>query len=197
MYDAVAWNDVAQAVVHFRGVQLVGEHECVALFVYNDRNEFRPLGQNGRGRLCFESRVLLLHWIYDESVLCDALQLGRYMPKHVAEYVDLHFMHMLQHDTSIGLYLPRHCKLKKKRNMKSSMALTYSKHAKYSTMCTMCNGLVSGPPPRQMTEDPSKVRTSPSIGLMMRLSCDASICTSSAISAVKITTIASSMRLLI
>jgi hypothetical protein len=65
------------------------------LFVYDDRNELRPFGQNGGGRLCFESRVLELHRIYDESVLCDALQFRRYMPEHVAEYVYLHFTHML------------------------------------------------------------------------------------------------------
>ena len=77
------------------------------------------------------------------------------------------------------------------------MALTYSKHAMYRTICTICNGRVSGPHPRKMTEDASNVTTNPSIGLMMRFSCETSTWISSAINAVKITAIASSMCLLI
>ena len=99
MYDAVARNDVAQAVVHFRGVQLVRQHICIALFVDDDRDEMRTFRQNGSGRLCFESRVFELHRVYDESALCDALHFWRYMPKHVAEDVYLHFLYMPEHDT--------------------------------------------------------------------------------------------------
>ena len=76
------------------------------------------------------------------------------------------------------------------------MALTYSKHAMYRTMCTMCKGL-GAEPPRKMTEDTSNVRTNPSIGLMMRLSCDTSTWISRTMSAAKITAMASSMCLLI
>ena len=56
------------------------------------------LRQNGRGRLCFKSRVLKLDSVYDELVLRDALMLWRHMSEQVAQDVDLHFMHMLQHD---------------------------------------------------------------------------------------------------
>ena len=77
------------------------------------------------------------------------------------------------------------------------MALTYNKHAMYSTMWTMCRGLVSGSHPRTTREDPSNVTTNASIGVMMRLSCDASICISRVIKAAKITAIMSSMRLVI
>lgn len=77
------------------------------------------------------------------------------------------------------------------------MALTYNKHAMKRIMCSMCRGLVSGPRPRKIKEDPSKVATNPSIGLMTRLSCDASTCISSVIKTAKITTTMSSMCLLI
>ena len=77
------------------------------------------------------------------------------------------------------------------------MALTYNKQAMKRTMCSMCRGLVSGPRPRKIKEDPSNVTTNPSIGLMIRLSCDTSTRISSVIRAVKITTTMSIMCLLI
>ena len=77
------------------------------------------------------------------------------------------------------------------------MALTYNKHAMKRTMCSMCRGLVSGPRPLKIKEDPSNVTTKPIIGLMIRFSCDISSCISNVIKTVKNTTIMSSICLLI
>jgi hypothetical protein len=61
--------------------------------------------------------VFELHRVYDESALCDALHFWRHMPKHVAEDVYLHFLHMPEHDT-FDLICPdsepRHYTVKKK-----------------------------------------------------------------------------------
>ena len=102
--------------MYLGGVQLVGRHEGVALLVYDDRHEVRTLGEDGGGRLRLEARVLDLSGLDDEAVPHDALLLGVHVPEDVAEDVDLHGLHLLEHGTRAATSLPTKKKGRAVRN---------------------------------------------------------------------------------
>ena len=98
--DAVIRYDVAQAVVHFRSVHLVGGHKRIALSVNGEADKVRLLWQD-RGRLLhIESRMFKLVCLYCELVLHSGF-VGVCVSKHVAQYADLDLLDMLHHSTCV------------------------------------------------------------------------------------------------
>jgi hypothetical protein len=101
MHGAVIGNDVSQAVVEFRDVDLVARHKRVAVFVQDETKKVSLLRQHSAGRLRVEARVLQLLRLQHEVVLHYALLIGVCDAEHVTQYVDLHFLHVLEHRTPL------------------------------------------------------------------------------------------------
>jgi hypothetical protein len=103
MHGAVVGDDVPQAVLQFRCVDLVRGHKRVALLVDGETDKLRTLGQHRARRLGVEARVLDLFRLQHKVVLHYALLVGVRDAEHVAEHVDLDLLYVLEHGESFEI----------------------------------------------------------------------------------------------